>query len=111
QLWFLAIINGLGEAATAAHGVAIRCESLGFLSGGAFAVAATALVGQSLGARAPDRAARNTWTAFALGAAMMCAMGAIFFGFAPEMFRLFVGDTKPDVVRLGVPVLRLVAWA
>ena len=48
QLWFLRLINRLGDAAAAAHGIAIRVESLGYLSGYAFATAAGALVGQNL---------------------------------------------------------------
>ena len=49
QLWFLALINRLGETATAAHGVAIRCEAIAFLTVIAFSVAASTLTGQYLG--------------------------------------------------------------
>ena len=38
QLWFLRLINRLGPVATAAHGVAIRCEAIAFLSITAFSV-------------------------------------------------------------------------
>ena len=40
QLWFLGLINRLGPTATAAHGVAIRCEALAFLTVTAFSIAA-----------------------------------------------------------------------
>ena len=43
QLWFLKIVNQLGELPAAAHGVAIRVESLAFLPGSAFQVAAATL--------------------------------------------------------------------
>ena len=60
HLWFLAIVNhALGEADQAAHGIAIRWEALGFLSGAAFGAAAMALVGQNLGAGQPGRAAQQ----------------------------------------------------
>jgi putative MATE family efflux protein len=112
QLWFLSLINRLGNTAASAHGIAIGWEALGYLSGGAFGVAAMALVGQQLGAGRPERAARAGWVAFGLGCGMMSIMGATFFILAPAMFALFCphSDQKP-IIDEGVPVLRLVAFA
>jgi putative MATE family efflux protein len=113
QLWFLSIVNGaLDDAAKAAQGIAIRWESLSFLSGAAFGTAAMALVGQNLGAGRPAQAARSGWTAFALGGVWMALMGAAFYVLAPEMFGLFC--PKPEqapIIAVGVQVLRLVALA
>jgi putative MATE family efflux protein len=112
QLWFLTVVNDLGNTAATAHGLALKWEGMGYLSGGAFGTAAMALVGQNLGAGRPDRAARSAWTAFALGQAVMAAMALIFFTFAPEMFRLFAPNPEQQpVIGLGMPVLRLVAFA
>ncbi len=112
QFWFLSLVNRLDVASKAAHGIALRWEALGYLSGAAFGTAAMALVGQNLGAGRPEQAARSGWTAFGLGAAVMGTMGLVFFTFAPQMFRLFC--PKPDqapIIAAGVPVLRLVAFA
>ncbi len=113
QLWFLSIVNGaLDDTAKAAQGIAIRWESLSFLSGAAFGTAAMALVGQNLGAGRPTHAARSGWTAFALGGVWMALMGAVFYVLAPEMFGLFC--PKPEqapIIAVGVQVLRLVALA
>jgi putative MATE family efflux protein len=112
QLCFVGIVNGLGVAASGAHGIALRWEALGYLSGGAFGTAAMALVGQNLGAARPDRATRSGWTAFALGGTVMSLMGAVFFTFAPAMFRLFCPDPgQRPIIDAGVPVLKLVAFA
>jgi putative MATE family efflux protein len=112
QLWFLSIVNRLGEVAAAAHGIAIRWEALGYLSGGAFGTAAMALVGQNLGARRPDRAARSGWVALGLGGGVMCLMGVVFFTLAEPMFRLFNPYAEQQqVIKEGVPVLQLVAFA
>ncbi len=112
QLWFLSIVNALGNVAASAHGIAIRCEALGYLSGVAFATAAMSLVGQNLGARQPGHAARDAWTAFAAGAAVMSLMGAVFYTFAPDLLGAFAPETNHDaVVATGVPALRLVAFA
>ena len=56
QLWFLSIVNRLGDTAGSAHGIAIVWEGLAYMSGGAFGTAAMTLVGQNLGAGRPERA-------------------------------------------------------
>jgi Na+-driven multidrug efflux pump len=112
QFWFLSIVNRLGEVASGAHGIALGWEALGFLSGAAFGTAAMTLVGQNLGAGRPDRAARSGWVAFGLGCGIMCTMGAVFFTMARPMFLLFCPQAEQAAeVELGVPVLRLVAFA
>ncbi len=112
QLWFLSIVNRLGDVAASAHGIALDWEGLGYLSGGAFGTAAMALVGQNLGAIQPRRAARAGWTAFGLGCAMMCLMGVVFFTLAPQMFAVFCPHPgQRPVIEAGVPALRLVAFA
>ncbi|HVK17172.1 MAG TPA: MATE family efflux transporter [Fimbriiglobus sp.] len=112
QMWFLAIVNALGNVAATAHGIAIRVEALGYLSGVAFATAAMSLVGQNLGARQPGHAARDAWTAFAAGCALMSAMGAVFFTFAPALVGVFAPETNRErVIETGVPALQLVAFA
>ncbi len=112
QLWFLSLVNRLGNKAAAAHGVAIQWEALSYLAGGAFGTAAMTLVGQNLGARNPARAARCASVAFAMGAGVMGVMGVLFLLLAVPMFRLFCheDDTWP-VIEEGVPVLRLIACA
>ncbi|MDB5306117.1 MAG: mepA [Gemmataceae bacterium] len=109
QLWFLSLVNALPTISSAAHGIAIQVEALGYLAGAAFGTAGMSLVGRNLGALNPARAARCGWTAFALGGAVMTAMGGLFFALAPLLFRFFGRD--PAVVAAGVPVLRLVAFA
>lgn len=111
QFWFLSIVNRLGDVAGSAHGIALRWEALGYLSGAAFGTAAMTLVGQNLGAREPAQAARSGWVAFALGCGVMTFMGAVFYTLAPEMFRLFCPETEQrSIVEAGVPMLRLVAF-
>lgn len=112
QLWFLSIINRLGDVASSAHGIALGWEALAYLSGNAFGIAAMSLIGRELGAGRPAQAARSGWTAFVLGTAVMCLMGTLFWIFAPQMFGLFCPypEQRP-VVETGVPVLRLIAYA
>jgi len=112
QLWFLALVNGLGDVPAAAHGVALQWEALGYLAGGACGTAAMTLVGQNLGAKSTERAEKSTWTAFAIGCGAMTVMGTLFFLLAESMFRIFCPlESQQPIVAVGVPVLRLVAFA
>jgi len=112
QLWFLSLVNRLGDVASGAHGIALVWEALAYLSGSAFGTTAMTLVGQNLGAGRPDQAAKSAWTAFGLGCGLMSTMGLIFFTLAPWMFLLFCPDaSQTPIVEAGVPVLRLVAFA
>jgi putative MATE family efflux protein len=111
QLWFLGIVNDLGDTAAAAHGIALTWEALGFYAGAAFGTAALTVVGQSLGAGQPERAARGGWLAFAMGTGVMCAMGLLFFTLADPMFRLFCPHPSQEaIVTTGIPALRLIAF-
>jgi putative MATE family efflux protein len=111
QLWFLGLINRLGSTATAAHGVAIRCEALAFLTVTAFSIAASTLTGQYLGAGRPDLATRAARTAWGIGVALLVSIGTLIYIEAEAMFGLFLGGKQPSVVLEGVPVLRIVAFA
>ena len=111
QLWFLGLINRLGPTATAAHGVAIRCEALAFLTITAFSIAASTLTGQYLGAGRPDRAARAGRAAWALGVVVLTGLGVVLYLQADSLFALFLGGRQPPVSAMGVPVLRIVAFA
>jgi putative MATE family efflux protein len=111
QLWFLSLINRLGSVATAAHGVAIRCESIGFLTVTAFSVAASTLTGQYLGANRPDLAGRAARTAWSMGVLVLGSLGLLIYAQAALMFAVFLGGRQPQVAFVGVPVLRVVAFA
>ena len=109
QLYFLSIVNRLGDAASSAHGIALRWEALGYLAGGGFAPTVMAVVSQSLGQKRPDLAARGGWAAFGLGAAVMCVMGAFFYFLAEPMCRLYT--QAPDEINMATSALRLIAFA
>ena len=111
QLWFLGLINRLGATATAAHGVAIRCEALAFLTATAFSISARTLVGQYLGAGRPDQAAKAGRYAWGYGVLALIAVGSLLYYGAAGMLDLFLGGRQPAVVAEGVPVLRIVAFA
>ena len=111
QLWYIAIISHLGNAAVAAHGVAIRCESISWFAADAFAIAAATLVGQSLGARRPTLARQYGWIALRVGTAFLSLLGVVFYTCAPWLFAIFVRTEESQVLTQGIPVLQLIAFA
>jgi len=109
QLWFLSVINRMGDLSAAAHGVAICAESLAFLPGAAFQAAAATLAGQFLGAGDDRRAGRSVLMACVAGGGLMVVAGLLFLGLAPELVRLFVGPHQAAVAALATPLLRIVS--
>ena len=68
---FFTVVAGLGTAALATQQVALNATSVSFLPGFGFAVAATTLVGQGLGANEPRRAERSGYLSFLWGGGLM----------------------------------------
>lgn len=104
---YTSIIVGFGTAALAAHQVGLRIEALSFMPGIGFAVAATALVGQELGAKKSEKAYSLGWETSKLCAILMSLVGVVLFLFPERFVHLFTRDE--EVVALGVIYLRLVA--
>jgi putative MATE family efflux protein len=102
-----AVIARFGTEAYAAHMVAWRVAQLSFLPGWGFAVAASTLVGQELGARQPQRARESGYVAFRGALLVMTTMGIVIFAFDSALIRLFIED--PAVITYGVPILRIAA--
>jgi multidrug resistance protein, MATE family len=106
MLAYMRTVAALGTVAFAAHQVALNAESISFMPGFGFAVAATTLVGQGLGARDPERAQRDVTVAFYVCAGLMSALGVLFLVLPEQLIGFFTSD--PEVIAQGVPPLRLV---
>jgi putative MATE family efflux protein len=101
------LVASLGTLVLAAHRLAFTALSFSFLPGFGFAIAATALVGQSVGARRLEDGAEAARIATRWATVWMGAIGVIFFVFAEPIMRLFSDD--PAVVSAGAAGLRIVA--
>jgi MATE family multidrug resistance protein len=97
----------LGTATLAAQRIAIAALSFSFLPGIGFGLAATALVGQSIGARRPDSAASVGRIATTWAVLWMSGFGALIFLAATPIMRLF--STDPEVIAIGAGGLRVMA--
>jgi MATE family multidrug resistance protein len=91
-LVYLVFASRYGTAAVASYFIGVRILALSFLPGIGFATAASALVGQNLGAGNPRGAAEAGWHASRLAVWMMSAAGLLLFVFATPIARLFVDD-------------------
>jgi putative MATE family efflux protein len=103
---FARLITHLGTVPYAAHNTVITVESISFLPGMGFAVAATTLVGQNLGAANKDLARRSGHEAYLQSAIFMGIMGALFILVPEWLLGLLVDD--PAVVAAGVVPLQVV---
>lgn len=103
------IIAPLGTVAIAANSFAIIAEGFCYLPGYGMQDAATALIGQSLGARRKTMARRFARITIATGAAMMTILAILMWLFAYQIMGMMSHD--PAVIELGAKCLRIEAWA
>lgn len=96
-----------GTVSYAAHQVGLSIESLSFLPGYGFAIAAATMVGQSIGAGKYTRAKLENWEANRLATLIMASMGIVFFFFPYVLMRAFTTDEA--VIELGTVFLKIVA--
>jgi len=108
MLFYTRVVASLGTVAFAAHSLALNVESLSYMPGIAFSVAATTLVGQNLGAGRPDRAEGSGLECTRLGMWVMGLMGLVFFLFPASLLRLYTPEA--GVIAMGVVALRVVAF-
>lgn len=99
----------LATASQAAMTVAITIESVAFMPGVAFSIAATPLVGQNLGAGNPKRAEHSAWVATAQAAAIMGLVAILFVTIPRQLALLFTQE--PSIVQLIVGYLIINAAA
>ena len=110
-----------GSAAVAALGVGLLSESIAFMPGFGYSIAASAFVGQNLGAGKIERANSGGWIAAGQAVAVMTVMGSVFYFAAEPFAHLFVrhGDRETALtatqivttIALTVSYLRIAAFS
>jgi len=109
QIIYTMLIAGLGTLAIAANQIAMSVQSLSFMPGFGFGMAATALVGQNLGAGKPQRASKAGWESLKWALVICTTMGLVFFLFPGKLLGLYTKDA--EVIRMGTAPLRTIAFA
>ncbi len=100
QMVYARIVIGFSVAAYAAHQVGFNIEALAFLPGLGFGQATTAMVGQSLGAKKPERARRVGYQSNLIALTIMTLFGASYLVVPHFWVGLFTTD--PQVTAYGI---------
>lgn len=103
---FYAMVDRLDVVQVAIVNVVLNIQSVSFMPGYGFGVAAATLIGQSLGANDPEKADRAGYEAVKLGMLFMGTLGVIFLIIPEWVVRLFTDD--PIVIAHAVFPLRIV---
>ncbi len=104
---FASMVNSLGEVATAAHTVANTVESAFYIPGYGMQTAAATLAGNAYGARDAKRMKETASMFLPIEVVLMIFSGGALFVLAPVLVDLF--SDNPEVIQLGIRVLRMVA--
>ena len=104
---FAAMINSLGDVATAAHSIANTVESAFYIPGFGMQTAAATLAGNAWGARDKEKIRDLTRMFLPIEIGLMVLSGGLLFIFAPQMMGIF--SKEAAVIVLGATVLRMVA--
>jgi putative MATE family efflux protein len=94
-----------GSDGIAAMGIGFSIESIMFMPAFGLSAAASALVGQSLGMKNPDRAERLAWTAAHHGALVTLALVTPVYILAPSIAHVLLGN-KNEVILQATTLLR-----
>lgn len=109
QIMSTKIVAPLGTVALAANSLSVTAESLCYMPGYGIGIAATTLIGQSIGAGRKDLTKRLGWLTTGLGMLVMTGTGILLFAFAPFMIGLLTPDAA--IRGLGTQILRIEAFA
>ena len=102
------IVVGMGETVFATSRLAINAVFLSQMPGVGFAIAATTLVGQNLGAGQPHKAQLGARLSAQSALIWMTLMGAVFFFFGREILMVFTDD--PALLDLGAQAMKVIAF-
>jgi len=96
--FLIRIVHSYGEAAGAAMGIGNRMESISYLTCSGFAIAASTMVGQNLGAKLPERASRCAWGAAGIAILITCLIGAMFVIVPHWITGIFTSDPEVHAI-------------
>src|SRR5438445_5586099 len=108
-MWLTRFTSRFGTPALAALGVGHKVEGLGFIAISGFALSASALVGQNLGARQEERARQAVRLTVGYCLTATAVTAAAFLTVPRLLVGLFTSD--PGVIADGALYLRVIAFA
>lgn len=107
----VAIVSVAGGApGLAAYYIGQQVASVAFVPAQGLAQAATSVVGQNLGADAPDRARRATWLGVGIATSILAVVGAGQWALPELIATLFVPDLSGTALEYAVLYLQILAY-
>lgn len=102
-------IVGLGTIAFAANQITTTIESISFMPGWGFAVAATTLVGHKIGEKDYKKAKEYAYTSIFLGLVVMSLCALLFLLIPNILINTFITSSETEVIKLGTYCLMIAA--
>lgn len=102
-------IVGLGTVAFAANQITSTIESISFMPGWGFAVAATTLVGHKIGEKNYKKAKEYAFTSIFLGTLIMTICAVLFLTIPNTLIKSFITSSESEVIKLGTYCLMIAA--
>ncbi|NMA67429.1 MAG: MATE family efflux transporter [Clostridiaceae bacterium] len=106
-IMFARTVSGLGTTVFAAHQIGLNISGLTFSPSHAFGVAATTLVGQSLGANEEEKAQKYASLIYRMAIVAACIMGTVFILFSHQLASLYTDELI--VATMAGTVLKILA--
>jgi putative MATE family efflux protein len=106
---FARTVSGLGTLGYAAHQIGLNINGLSFAPSMAFGVAATTLVGQSLGADDEEKAQKYADIVHRIAVLVACSVGLMLIFFSHPIARLYTNDLT--VAAMAGTVLKIMSLA
>lgn len=91
-IFLMLIGNYYGTEAFAAYNIGVSMLAVCMTVGFGFSIAGSTLVGQNLGAKDPEAAARSGWRSLIFAILSMGSLGVLIIIFAHELTAFFIGD-------------------
>ena len=105
--FFVRIVASLGTVVYAAHQIALSILSLSFNPGQAFGIAASTLVGRSLGEKKPEHAEMYSKSARQMGSIISTFVAIMFFFFGRQIVGLYTNDVQ--IIENASVALKIIA--
>lgn len=105
---FIRMITGLGTVVYATHQIASNIVSLSFAPGQAFGIAASTLVGRSLGEERVDRAERYVKESNRISLIVSVFFLLLFYFFGPTLTAIYTDDQS--VITESINVMKVIAF-
>lgn len=107
RIFCLFMIMKAGVAAFSANHLANTIESISFMPGAGFGVAATTIVGINVGKRNFKRAKQSAYICAVTGTFIMLICAFLFLVFPTFLIQLFLKENEYEVIRLGAKCLMI----